>query len=552
MHAHTPTSLLFIAVEPREAELQPLLRYLRSMAHIQIARAPRPPEDLSPYDAVITAAGAGELPSTRVLEEYAAAGGGWLELVQRCEKPLPAVFGARLEPLGPENELRVLFNDPAHPLARRLPDAIYVQGAYHPLRADDEHTEPILYADWHYQHTPVLLRRPVGKGAVACSTLQDFEHPVVRQIVYRLLRSLAGHDPNRDNPLGVGILGYAPWVGQLHGMGVKSTVGLEFKSVCDVNPLRLQRAEIDFPGVNLHASAAQLADDPTVDVVIIATPPNTHADLALQMLTAGKHAVVEKPLALQRRETDAMAAAADENRLLLNCHQNRRWDVDYLAIRRSLEDGLLGTLFYLETFVGGYHHPCGYWHSEAAVSGGTAYDWGGHYLDWIVSLIPDRITTVIGTRHKRVWHDVTNADQERIQLRFAGGQEAEFLHSDIAGFRKPKWYLLGTAGALVGHWLDVTEYEIDPLLYFHRHEIPATEMPPDLSIRRRHRSGKLVQLQPAVPDRQDFAFHANLADHLLTGEPLAAPLEDSIKVVAVLEAAARSMERGGSLETVDV
>ena len=128
----------------------------------------------------------------------------------------------------------------------------------------------------------------------------------------------------------------------------------------------------------------------------------------------------------------------------------------------------------------GFEHPCGYWHSHDTISGGTTYDWGGHYLDWVVSLIPDRVTSVIGTRQDRVWHDVTNADQERIQIRFAGGQEADFIHSDIAAVRKPKWYLLGTEGAIIGHWRDVTAYETDPVLYYHRHDIPATEMPAGL------------------------------------------------------------------------
>ena len=82
---------------------------------------------------------------------------------------------------------------------------------------------------------------------------------------------------------------------------------------------------------------------------------------------------------------------ADRQRVHLSCHQNRRWDVDYLAIKQALMEGMIGELFYLETFVGGFKHPCGYWHSHAEISGGLSYDWGAHYLDWIVSLIPQRI-----------------------------------------------------------------------------------------------------------------------------------------------------------------
>jgi predicted dehydrogenase len=235
----------------------------------------------------------------------------------------------------------------------------------------------------------------------------------------------------------------------------------------------------------------------------------------------------------------------------LSCHQNRRWDVDYLAIKQALAEGAIGDLFYMETFVGGFNHPCGYWHSHDEISGGLAYDWGGHYLDWIVGLIPEPIKTVICTRHKRVWHDVTNADQERIQIRFAGGQEAEFIHSDIAAVRKPKWYLLGTGGALIGYWKDVVEYEVDPVVYFEQHNIPATEMTPDLTLQRRHPSGQIVAQKLAVPERKHYLFHQNIADHLLTGEPIVAPLEHSVRVVAILEAAARSAASGGTMEVLN-
>jgi predicted dehydrogenase len=205
----------------------------------------------------------------------------------------------------------------------------------------------------------------------------------------------------------------------------------------------------------------------------------------------------------------------------------------------------------MESFVGGFTHPCGYWHSHDEISGGTAFDWGGHYLDWVVGLIPERVEAVIGTRHKRVWMDVTNADQERIQVRFAGGQEAEFLHSDIAAVRKPKWYLLGTKGAILGHWQDMSTYEIDPLLYFRRQDIPATEMIPHLTLYQRNNSDQIVARNLAIPKRRHYVLYSNLADHLLFGEPLLTPLEDSVKVVAILETAARSAAKGGTLETLN-
>jgi len=550
MYTHSTTSVLLVEDGNRHS-IQALLEFLGEIPHLNLALHPRLPGDLSKWDVVISAVE--QLSGAEVdrLTSFVNAGGGWLNCIQPSTVEIPDLFGARPEPAGPFGELRVLFDDRDHPLSVRLPDAIYVKGVYHPIRLKSDNAEMILYTDWHYQHSAVLVGRRFGDGTAACTTLLDFDHPILSQIFYRLIRHLGGRRMEA-HPLGVGLLGYAPSVGQYHGQGAEVTAGLELKAACDLSPERLQQAQTDFPELKTYTSAETLGSDPDIDLVIIATPPNTHADLSVQMLTAGKHVVCEKPLALNRSETAAMVAVADRQRLHLSCHQNRRWDVDYLAIKQVLAEGLIGDLFYLETFVGGFSHPCGYWHSDAAVSGGTAYDWGAHYIDWIVGLCSGRIESVIGTRHKRVWHDVTNADQERIQIRYAGGLEAEFIHSDISAARKPKWYLLGTRGAIVGHWQDITEYQIDPLLYFHRHDIPATEMPPDLTVHRRHGSGKITALKPAIPDRTVFGFHRNLADHLLTGEPLVAPLADSLRVVAVLEAASLSMANNGRLEVLDV
>ncbi len=549
MIIHPQTAVLFV-VDFDILSLQPLFSYLQNIQHIKLAMKPEVPADLHEYDVIVTGTTARFANDYEQLGQFVLAGGGWLGLVQLSEESLPQLFGAQPNLVGPEVELRVLFQNRNHPLASRLPDAIYLQGCYQSLDKTAEDTEVILYADWHYQQSPVLVNRSVGNGQVACTTLQAYDNPAFQQIIYRLLRRLGGQ-LNDNQTFTFGLLGYAQSVGQAHGLGIEATPGLALRAACDLNQTRLRQAREDFPTVKTYESAEALANDPEVDVVIVATPPNTHASLSIDMMAAGKHVVCEKPLALNQRETAAMVEMAERQRVHLSCHQNRRWDVDYLAIKQALAEGLLGDLFYLETFVGGFDHPCGYWHSHDLISGGTAYDWGGHYLDWIVSLIPDRVIEVISTRHSRVWHDVSNADQERIQIRFGGGQEAEFIHSDIAAVRKPKWYLLGTEGAIVGHWRDVATYEIDPILYFHRHDIPATEMVPDLTLHRRHHSGQIVVQKLALPKREHYLFHRNLADHLITGEPIGTPLEDSVKVVAILEAASRSATKGGTIEVLD-
>ncbi len=77
-------------------------------------------------------------------------------------------------------------------------------------------------------------------------------------------------------------------------------------------------------------------------------------------------------------------------------------------------------------------------------------------------------------------------------------------------------------------------------------------MDPDIIVYQRQDNGQVININPAIPEREHYRFHANLADHLLLGEPIVAPLVDSVKVVAILEAAARSMDNGGSPEVIDV
>ncbi len=557
MKAHPPIRVLLAPSSTRAARpgggrssdgLGTLAAYWSSMSHVDVDRRGDLPEDLGGIDVVVTDGGNADDRVLASIEQFVRAGGGWLALADVREDGLPALLGVQPAALLETAELRVRLAQPADPLVARLPDVMYVPG---PMRALGEPAADgatvVARADWHYGRAPVLVHRPVGAGRVACATFSSVDHPAVQQLLYRVVRRLAGQ-PVEQPSVRVGMLGYPQSVGRLHGEGASATPGLELRVVADLDRERREQAGRDFPAVRVIASGEEIAADPEVDLVVISTPPHSHARLALRMLAADKNVVCEKPLALTTRDAEAMAAQADARGLHLGCHQNRRWDVDYRAIRQARDEGRLGDLFYLETFVGGYEHPCGLWHSEATISGGTAYDWGAHYLDWIVGLIRDPVVAVTATSHHRVWHDVTNADQERINVRFAGGQEAEFLHSDIAAVRKPKWYVLGTAGAIVGHWRDEASYEPDPVVHYRRHDYPATETPPRLTLYRRHPSGQLLAEELALPERAPFGFHENLADHLLTGEPLVAPLADSVKVVGILEAATRSAAGGGTIE----
>jgi predicted dehydrogenase len=216
-----------------------------------------------------------------------------------------------------------------------------------------------------------------------------------------------------------------------------------------------------------------------------------------------------------------------------------------VAIRRAVDTGLLGEVFNVETFVGGYAHPCRTWHSDTAASGGAGYDWGSHHIDWMLQLLGGIPRQVQAHGHKRVWHDVTNVDQLRVRMTWTDGREAEFFQSDIAAVRRPKFYVQGTAGTLVGHYRELTFERVEPGRGYVAEPAHHAEAPAELRFARYESGYGLIETRLPPAPETPFAFHRNLADHLQLGEPLAVTPESVRRVVAVLEAARESGDQGG-------
>ncbi len=244
MIQHPPLSVLAVAED--NTALLPFFSCLQSISHVKLTVTPQVPADLGPYQVVITASDRAARAAAQNLQQFVSAGNGWLNFIFSPEEKVPELFGAQPRAAGPAAELRVLFQDRKHPLSARLPDAFYVQSPHIPLEIKHDDAETLLYADWHYQHSAVLVKRRVGSGQAACTTLQAFDNPVFQQILYRLLRDLAGQSlPGKD--VGVGILGYAPSVGRLHGQGIAATPGLSLNAICDISQERLSCCARGFP-----------------------------------------------------------------------------------------------------------------------------------------------------------------------------------------------------------------------------------------------------------------------------------------------------------------
>jgi predicted dehydrogenase len=398
-----------------------------------------------------------------------------------------------------------------------------------------------------------VVETPVGAGrVVACGFGNADEALRSPDLVQLLARALRADLHCCGRRIGVGVVGYGPLggTGYHHGLGVTDTEGLELVAVVDPRVDRRKEAQVNFPGVRTYASLDELVGDDDVEVALVATPPAHHAELTLTLLRAGKHVACEKPLCLTLAEADEIIATASAHERVLTVHQNRRWDPDFRAVRRAVTSGLLGEVFNVETFVGGYAHPCRTWHSDSAISGGAVYDWGSHHIDWVLQLLGETPRLVQAHGHKRVWHDVTNLDQLRVRLAWDDGREAEFFQSDIAAVRRPKFYVQGTAGTLVGHYRTITLEHVEPGIGYAARDLHHAEAPAELLLARYESGHGISETRLPLAPAQPFAFHRNLADHLHLGEPLAITPASVRRVIAVLEAARRSSDAGGIPVTI--
>jgi len=387
---------------------------------------------------------------------------------------------------------------------------------------------------------PVLTWRPATASAawtLGTTPSAVGSRQALRTMLYAL-RVLSGALPLQ--PVGVGLLGYGA-IGHEHSRAVRAVPGLDLVAVCDTSETRLAAARAAAPDVATTTAATELLERPDVQLIVVSTPPNTHATWAMRAIEAGKHVVVEKPFAIHTSEADKVLAAAKDAGLLAAVYQNRRYDADYLALRRLVRSGALGEVFAIETFVGGYGHPCNMWHSDEEVSGGAFYDWGSHVLDQILDLVPTEIDYVSAANHKRRWFDVTNADHSRVTVRFVDGLEAEFVHSDLAAALKPRWYVLGTQGALVGRWRVEKVVSRNDIGTLSEDVLAPADSPPLLEFT--GADGSVTQL--ATPPAEPYEFHRELADRIQLGVPMTVTGEQSRRVLAVMEAARLSAADDG-------
>jgi scyllo-inositol 2-dehydrogenase (NADP+) len=276
---------------------------------------------------------------------------------------------------------------------------------------------------------------------------------------------------------------------------------------------------------------------PEVRLIVIATPHDTHAELAIRALRAGKDCVVDKVMALSTADADRMIAARDASGRLLSVFHNRRWDWDFVTLRDVLARGLIGRPLVIESTVCRYAAPRS-WRGQAAAAGTILHDWGAHLIDQALQLGLGPCRRLTAWVVPAPWPGVDSGGHGQVVLEF-DDVLFQLATSRICRLDRPRWWVLGTEGAYVKFGIDPQE---DAL---RGGDIDRATEPPEHRGRLRVGTdpgapGDMVEtVVPTIPGHWGD-YYANIADALLGRAPLAVTAEQAREVVQVLEAATQS------------
>lgn len=333
--------------------------------------------------------------------------------------------------------------------------------------------------------------------------------------------------------IGVGLVGYGLGGRAFHAPYVNATPGMTLRAIVSS---QTDKVLADHPHVQVVDTIDRLLNLPGIDLVVISSPDALHAAHALASLNAGKHVVVDKPFATCMADAVAVGRLAREKGLVATAFQNRRWDADFLTLRRILNDGMLGEIVQFESHFDRWRpQPADNW--KDAREGGSWMDLGPHLVDQAVALfgLPVGIMADIaalrpGAPAPDYFHAVLRYPTMRVILHSSKNVADHGLRFAVHG-RAGSWTKHGTdpqeAQALAGDAPGAAEsWGLD------RNE--GVYVSGDVGVDR----------QSLPNERGDYlAFWRQVAAAIATGAPNPVPADDAVAVMRLLHAGLESAER---------
>lgn len=247
----------------------------------------------------------------------------------------------------------------------------------------------------------------------------------------------------------VAVIGYGGQ-GAWHCTQALSSDVVELAGTYDIREVRRNAARDN--GIFVYESNDALLNDKDVEIVVIAIPNDDHLEWVVKALKAGKNVICEKPVEMSVEALDKMLAAAMESGKLFSVHQNRRWDVDFLAMKQIAASGEIGKIINIESRVHGSRGIPSDWRCEKAHGGGMILDWGVHLIDQLLQIFA---TEEIDTVYCENTH-ITNKEVDdgfKLTMRFKSGQRAYVEVGTYNFIALPRFYMQCENGtALITDW----------------------------------------------------------------------------------------------------
>jgi predicted dehydrogenase len=327
--------------------------------------------------------------------------------------------------------------------------------------------------------------------------------------------------------LRVGLIGYGHAGSIFHAPLIQSEPRLELSAVASSRENLVAHA---LPGVRCVSTPAELFADSSIDLIVVASPNETHRALALAALLAGKHVVVDKPLANSSCEAEELIACAENAGRTLSVFQNRRWDGEFLTVKRLLAAGTLGRLERYESRFD-RHRPQlkNAWREQEKAGSGLLFDLGAHLIDQALQLFgrPESVTAEVEIQRPGARVD----DYFRLALRY-GTMEAVLGASMLAAEPGPRFLVRGDAGVFEKYGLDPQENALKAGLRPGGNDW-GRDLPENYGTLTTAEGSRRVETLPGVYTD----YYSRLAACLIDGAPVPVAAEDARRALRVIEAA---------------
>jgi len=329
------------------------------------------------------------------------------------------------------------------------------------------------------------------------------------------------------------LLGFGHAGGIFHAPSLASVGQFSLNVIVTSDPDRQAAARAQYPRAQVLSRQewSRAGDARGVDLVVVATPPASHVALAQAALEAGCAVVVDKPFTVTSAEGEALIALARKKGLLLTTYQNRRWDGEFLTLKKLIADGALGDVRRFESRLERWQQGITkVWKAKAtpADGGGILYDLGTHLIDQAVQLFgpPTRVYGEVAARRPGERSD----DDAFIALEHAGGVISHLWMNLSVPQVGPRLRVLGSQAAYVKAVADQQEAQLQAGIL---PGSPDYGLDPEANWGLLGRDGALV---PVPTERGNFTqFYEILAAALLDGGPAPVDPADSVEALRIIE-----------------